>query len=325
MVNVGYTLMCEQTDPRSLVRDAGQAEQAGFTLAVMSDHFSPWLDAQGHSPNAWATLGAVSQVTSSLELMTYVTCPTGRYHPAVVAQQAATVGLLSNGRFTLGLGSGESLNEHITGRGWPPVNERHEMLVEAVDIISALFDGGYVNYVGHHYRVDSAKLWDLPERRVPIGIAVSGAQSVAAFAPKADVMIAVEPDPELGPGWDRASGSKTPARKVGQLPISWDTDRDAAVQRAHEQFRWFAGGWKVNAELPSTAGFDAASQSVRPEDVAGQIPCGTDIGAIVEALKPFQDAGFTDVALIQIGGDQQGTFLEAAEKDLLPAVREALD
>jgi G6PDH family F420-dependent oxidoreductase len=324
MVNIGYTLMCEQTGPRDLVRHAAAAEQAGFTLAVISDHFSPWLDEQGHSPNAWTVLGAAVQATERLEFMTYVTCPTGRYHPAVVAQQAATLGLLSDGRFTLGLGSGESLNEHVIGRGWPAVNERHERLEEAVDIINALFDGGYVNYVGHHYRVDSAKLWDLPETRVPIGVAVSGAQSVEAFAPRAEVMIAVEPDPSLAPAWDAATKAHTPARKVGQLPISWDRDAEAARTRAHEQFRWFAGGWKVNAELPSTAGFDAATQFVRPEDVAAQIPCGSDVDAIVEALTPFKDAGFTDVALVQIGGDQQGTFLEAAEKELLPALREAL-
>ncbi|WP_370882607.1 TIGR03557 family F420-dependent LLM class oxidoreductase [Kineosporia succinea] len=321
-MNLGYTLMCEQTDPRSLVRDAADAEQAGFTLAVTSDHFFPWLDAQGHSPNAWATLGAVSQVTSTLELMTYVTCPTVRYHPAVVAQQAATVGILSEGRFTLGLGSGENLNEHVVGRGWPGVNTRHEMLEEAVDIIGALFDGGYVTYGGKHFHVDSAKLWDLPDVRVPIGVAVSGRQSVEAFAPKAEVMISTEPDPELGRGWDAASASGSPARKVGQLPISWDSDRDAAVQRAHEQFRWFAGGWKVNAEIPSTAGFDAASQFVRPEDVAAQIPCGADVDAVVKALGPFAEAGFTDVALVQIGGDRQKSFLEAAQSEILPAVRE---
>jgi G6PDH family F420-dependent oxidoreductase len=324
MLNIGYTLMCEQAGPRELVRDAEAAERAGFTLAVISDHFSPWLNEQGHSPNAWAVLGAASQVTERLELMTYVTCPTGRYHPAVVAQQAATIGLLSAGRFTLGLGAGENLNEHVIGRGWPAVNERHERLEEAVDIINALFDGGYVNHVGHHYRVDSAKIWDLPENRVPIGVAVSGPQSIAAFAAKADVMIAIEPDPELGSAWDKAGRSKS-ARKVGQLPISWDQDVEAAKTRAHEQFRWFAGGWKVNAELPSTAGFDAASQYVRPDDVAAQIPCGTDIDAIVAAAKPFKDAGFTDLALVQIGGDRQQSFLDAAQKELLPALREALN
>jgi G6PDH family F420-dependent oxidoreductase len=324
MVRIGYTLMCEQTDPRELVRQAAGAEEAGFPFAAISDHYFPWLDEMGHSGYAWSVLGAVSQVTSSLELMTYVTCPTGRYHPAVVAQKAATMGLLSGDRFTLGLGSGENLNEHVIGRGWPPANVRQEMLVEALDIISALFDGGYVNYAGQHFRVDSAKLWDLPDRRVPIGVAVSGSQSVQAFAPKAEVMIAVEPDDSLAPAWDRATRSSTPTRKVGQLPISWDSDVDAAKQRARQLFRWFAGGWKVNAELPSTAGFDAASQFVTVEDVAAQIPCGTDIQAIVDAVKKFADAGFTDVALMQVGGDQQQTFLDAAAKELLPGLREAL-
>src|SRR6201996_8018517 len=145
MTRWGYTLMTEQSGPRELVRDATLAEQAGFDFEVISDHFFPWLDSMGHAPNAWATLGAVATATSSVDLMTYVTCPTMRYHPAVVAQQAATVDLLSDGRFTLGLGSGENLNEHVVGRGWPPVNVRHEMLLEALEIITALFGGGYVD------------------------------------------------------------------------------------------------------------------------------------------------------------------------------------
>jgi G6PDH family F420-dependent oxidoreductase len=323
-MNIGYTLMCEQSPPRDLVRNARLAEEAGFGLAVISDHYSPWLDEQGHSPYAWSVLGGVAAVTERLELMTYVTSPIGRYHPAVVAQKAATVSLLSEGRFTLGLGAGENLNEHIVGGGWPAVNTRHEKLVEAIEIIRALFEGGYVNYRGKHYEVDSAKLWDAPEQPLPIGVAVSGPQSVDAFAPLADVMIAVEPDPELAPRWDAARKYGTPTRKVGQLPIAWDHDADAAKARAHEQFRWFAGGWKVNAELPSTAGFAAASQFVTPEDVVQQIPCGDSIDALVEAIKPFGEAGFTDVALIQIGGDQQVSFLEEAGKEILPALRERL-
>ncbi|MFI7587190.1 TIGR03557 family F420-dependent LLM class oxidoreductase [Spongisporangium articulatum] len=323
-MNIGYTLMCEQTGPRELVRYAARAEQAGFTLSVISDHFNPWLDEQGHSPNAWTVLGAAAQATESMELMTYVTCPIGRYHPAVVAQQAATLGLLSEGRFTLGLGAGENLNEHVTGRGWPPVNERHELFGEALDIIDALFDGDYVNYVGHHYRVDSAKLWDVPDRRVPIAVAVSGEQSVDRLAGKADAMIAVEPLGDLVPQFHRQARGGSKARVIGQLPISWDSDAEAAIQRAHEQFRWFAGGWKVNAELPGPAGFAAASQFVRPDDVAEQIPCGDDVGAVVEALKPFAEAGFTDVALVQIGGDRQDSFLDVAEKELLPELRSRL-
>src|SRR3978361_1748632 len=152
MTNFGYTLMTEQSGPRELVRYAAAAEEAGFDFEVSSDHYFPWLDSMGHAPNAWTMLGAVAQATSRVDLMTYVTCPILRYHPAIVAQQAATLGLLSEGRFLLGLGAGENLNEHVVGRGWPPANVRHEMFGEAIDIISELFDGGYVNYSGSHYR-----------------------------------------------------------------------------------------------------------------------------------------------------------------------------
>ncbi|MCW2831578.1 MAG: Luciferase-like monooxygenase [Aeromicrobium sp.] len=315
--------MCEQSAPLRLVEHARGAEEAGFPFAVMSDHFNPWLDEQGHSPNAWVTLGAVAHATERLELMTYVTCPTGRYHPAVVAQQAATLGILSEGRFSLGLGSGENLNEHVIGQGWDPVNVRHERFAEALSIIDQLFDGGYVNHAGTHYRVDSAKIWDLPEARVPVGVAVSGAQSIEVAAPLADFMIGVEPDANAVAAFDAATRAPTPARKVGQLPISWDSDRDTAVERAHDQFRWFAGGWKVNAELPGPSGFAGATQFVRPGDVAEQIPCGDDIDALVQAVRPFAEAGFTDLALLQIGGDAQEQFLEAAP-DIMRAVREAL-
>jgi G6PDH family F420-dependent oxidoreductase len=321
MVAFGYTLMTEQAGPRELVRHAAAAEHAGFDFEVMSDHYSPWLDEQGHAPNAWSVLGAVTQATERVDLMTYVTCPIMRYHPAVVAQQAATVQLLSGNRFTLGLGAGENLNEHVVGRGWPPVNVRHEMLVEATQIISALFDGGYVNFAGEHFRVDSAKLWDLPDIRVPIAVAVSGAQSVERFAPLADAMIAVEPDASLCEGWTAAGNPEAP--RIAQLPVCWDDDRGAAVRRAHEQFRWFAGGWKVNAELPGPAGFEAATQFVTEDDVAENIPCGNDVDALVSAVKPFWEAGFTHVALVQIGGDQQDPFFTAANERILPALREA--
>jgi len=311
-MSIGYTLLCEQSSPRRLVQHARAAERAGFPFAVMSDHYNPWLDEQGHSPNAWVTLGSVAEATERVELMTFVTCPIGRYHPAVVAQQAATLGVLSDGRFSLGIGAGENLNEHVVGQGWDPVNVRHERLAEALDIINALFDGGYVDHVGPHYRVDSAKLWDLPEDRVQIGAAVSGPQSIEVTAPRSDFMIAVEPDADAAKAFEQASRTDGPVRKVGQLPISWDSDRDTAIKRAHEQFRWFAGGWKVNAELPGPQGFAGATQFVRPEDVAEQIPCGDDIDAIVEAARAFADAGFTDLALLQIGDDAQESFLEAA-------------
>ena len=318
----GYTLMTEQSGPREIVRYAAGAERAGFDFEVISDHYSPWLVEQGHGSYAWSMLGAITQVTERVELMTYVTAPIMRYHPAVVAQKAATIGLLSEGRFILGLGAGENLNEHVVGRGWPPVNVRHEMFEEAVEIIAALFDGGYVNYAGQHFRVDSAKLWDLPEHRVPIGAAVSGEQSITRFAPMVDHLIAVEPEADIVSTWDAAVEGR-PSRKIGQLPICWDPDADTAVQRAHQQFRWFGGGWKVNAELPGPSGFAGATQFVRPEDVAESIPCGPDVQPIVDAVGQFTEAGFTDVAVVQIGDEGQEAFLEFAESELLPALRRA--
>src|SRR3954471_24839688 len=211
-MKIGYTLMTEQTGPNELVRFAAGAEQAGFDFEVMSDHYSPWLAEQGHAPYAWSVLGAVAQATDRVELMTYVTCPTMRYHPAVVAQKAATISLLSDGRFTLGLGSGENLNEHTIGRGWPAVETRQEMLEEALEIIRALFGGDLLTFRGEHFAVDAARLWDVPEERVRIGIAVSGDQGVERFAPLADDLIAVEPRADLVSAWNGVDG----VTRIGQ-------------------------------------------------------------------------------------------------------------
>jgi G6PDH family F420-dependent oxidoreductase len=321
-MQLGYTMMTEQAGPKDLVSHVVGAEAAGFDFAVSSDHFFPWLDEMGHAPNAWVTLGAAAQATSRIPLMTYVTCPIMRYRPAVVAQQAATLQLLSDGRFTLGLGAGENLNEHVIGEGWPPVAVRHEMFAEAVQIIKELLAGdGYTTFHGQFYDVDGGKIWDLPEGGVPIGIAVSGEKSVELAAEYADVLIATEPKPELTEMFERAGGGSK--KRVGQMPISYGTDKAAAVTRAHSLFRWFGLGWKVNADLPGTAGFDAASQFVREEDVESSIPCGNDVEAVIEAAKAYADAGFSHLALVQIGGDQQQPYLEWAQRELMPAWREA--
>lgn len=320
MVRIGYTMMGEQSGPRALVEDLVRAEEAGFDFSVASDHYFPWLDAQGHSPYVWSVLGAAAQATERIPLMTYVTCPTVRYHPAVIAQKAATVQLLSGGRFRLGLGSGENLNEHVVGGGWPPAAVRQDMLAEAVEIISSLFTGGYVNYRGRHFEASSARLWDLPEHRVPIGLAVSGPRSCRLAGRKADLAIAVEPDAGLLEDFDRHGGSGKP--RVGQVPVCYDPDPDAAEARAHEQFRWFGGGWKVNAELPGPAAFAAATGFVKPRDVSDAIPCGTEVKAFTDAVRRYAEAGFTEVALVQVGGEQQRPFLDWAERELLPALRE---
>lgn len=320
MVRIGYTMMTEQTGPRELVRDVVAAEQAGFDFSVTSDHYFPWLREQGHSPYAWAVLGAAAQATERIGLMTYVTCPTTRYHPAVVAQKAATLQILAEGRFRLGLGSGENLNEHVVGAGWPAAHVRLEMLEEAVEIIGALFDGGNVNHHGTHFDVENARLWDLPETRVPIGVAVSGPASCALAGRGADLVIATEAKSALLDDFDRNGGAGKP--RVGQLPVCYDPDRDAAVARAHAQFRWSLGGWKVNSELPGPTSFAQATELVRGEDIASAIPCGPDVDAFVEAVRAYSDAGFTEIALVQVGGEHQQSFISWAEKTLLPALRE---
>ena len=252
--------MTEQSGARELVDYAVAAERAGFDFEVCSDHFTPWLTAQGHAPYAWAVLGAAAHATSAIELMTYVTCPTMRYHPAVVAQKAATMGMLAEGRFTLGVGSGENLNEHVVGEGWPAVDVRQSMLQEAIQIIRSLHSGELTTWEGEYFRVDSARIWDVPDGAVPIAVAVSGEDSVARFADLADHAIAVEPDRDLLASWDHAHGPGS--RKIGQVPICWDPDEDVAIDRAYDQFRWFGGGWAVTP-TSDPAGIDAASKFAR--------------------------------------------------------------
>ncbi|MGW2405021.1 LLM class F420-dependent oxidoreductase [Streptomyces sp. NPDC001739] len=319
MVHIGYTMMTEQAGPRALVGHVVGAERAGFDFSVTSDHYFPWLDSQGHAPYAWSVLGAAAQATTRIPLMSYVTCPTTRYHPAVVAQKAATMQLLSGGRFRLGLGSGENLNEHVVGAGWPASPVRLDKLAEAIEIIRKLFGGGEVTHHGTHFDVVHARLWDLPDEPPPIGVAVSGERSCEIAGKLGDLVIATEPKAELLTSFDRHGGTGKP--RVGQLPVCYDPDRDAAVARAHDQFRWMLGGWQVNSELPGPKGFTQATQYVTPDDVAEAIPCGDDVGRFVEAVRPYVDAGFTEVALVQIGGGHQEPFLDWAETKLLPALR----
>ncbi|GHH70985.1 LLM class F420-dependent oxidoreductase [Streptosporangium violaceochromogenes] len=319
MAEIGYTMMCEQTPARQLVEDVAVAERVGFDYAVISDHYFPWLEEMGHSPYAWSVLGAAAYVTDRLPLMTYVTCPIMRYHPAVVAQKAATMGVLTQGRFALGLGSGENLNEHVVGHGWPGADTRHEMFREAIEIVRELFGGRYTTYRGDFFDVDSAKLFDLPERPVPLAIAASGRRSAEIAARYGDALVAVDPDAGLVERFAAAGGRGKPV--YGQLAISYDPDAKAALERAHRLWRWSAAGWKVMAELPAPVNFAACSATVRPEDIAGKVPCGPDVEAVVEAVRRYVDAGFTHVALVQIGHEHQRGFLDWSERELLPALR----
>jgi len=318
MTSYGYTIMTEQSGPKELVGYALAAERAGFDFEVSSDHYSPWLVSQGHSAYAWTLLGAIAQATERVGLATYVTCPTMRYHPAVVAQKAATMQLLSDGRFTLGLGAGENLNEHVVGRGWPMVEQRHDMFEEAITIIRELHGGGLITWRGDYFRVDSARIWDLPENGVPIALALSSPESIERFAPLADDLITTDARPELIEAW--TSAGKT-GRSIGQMPICWAPTQKEGVEIAHDQFRWFGGGWAVNSDLPTTAGFAGASASITPEQVAKSIPCGPDLDAMVETITKYAATGFTDVALVQVGDIHQQRFLDEVAEPLLARLR----
>jgi G6PDH family F420-dependent oxidoreductase len=318
MVKLGYKLMSEEHGPSNLVGNAERAEQAGFEFAAISDHFFPWLQEQGHSPFAWSVLGAVAQATKQLGLMTAVTCPIMRYHPAVIAQAAATMGLLSNGRFTLGLGAGERLNEHIVGHGWPGVVERHERLREALDIIQGLLSSSLQNYRGRHFILDDAFLFDLPGVKPRVVVAAGGADAAAIAAEKGDGLIATEADPGLVEAYTGKGGRGPRYAEVG---LCCAESEQEGRQIAHRYFRWSLSGWPVMAELPDPRGFAAASEQVTPEAVARQISCGPSARHHLEAIGKYVDAGFDHIILTQIGPNQD-FFFKLFERELAPALGE---
>ena len=314
----GYTLMTEEHGPRELVDIARRSEDSGFDFLVESDHFHPWVPEQRHAPNAWAVLGAVAASTSTIALQTFVTCPIIRYHPAIVAQQAATIACLAPDRFTFSFGAGERLNEHVVGRGWPSVSIRHEMLREALEIMTLLWSGGYQSYRGRHFDLEDAQLFDLPDRPIPIAGAVSGPKSLAIAIDFADELIATTPEPDLIEQFRQAKGPN--ANATTQLPVSYAADVETALETAHRQFRWSSLGWKVQAELPNPVNFDAASQFVRPEDLADTIAHGPDVGSYVESVRTSVEAGFDKIALVQVGDDQQ-SFFDFWNRELREALR----
>jgi G6PDH family F420-dependent oxidoreductase len=305
-LNLGYWGTGNNADNLALAREA---DRLGYSVV--------WA-AEAYGSDSPTVLAWVAAQTNRIDVGSAVMQIPART-PAMTAMTAATLDTLSGGRFRLGLGAGENLNEHVVGQRWPAVGVRHEMLAEAVDIIAALLDGERVNHRGRHFDVESARLWDRHDVRVPIGVAVSGRESCRLAGRKADLMVATEPKPELGEMFDAEGGAGKP--RVGQIAVAYDADRETAVQRAHEQFRWFGLGWKVNADLPNPDAFEAATQFVTPEQVGEQLPCGPDVEEHVEKIRPFLDAGFTEVALVQIGAGEQDSFLSWAEEQLLPALR----
>lgn len=298
MVEVGFKLMAETFSPDEIVRQAVLAEAAGFDFVEVSDHYHPWLYSHGHSGFVWSMLGAIGQRTSSIDLATGVTCPFIRYHPAIVAQAAATVAILSGGRFTLGLGAGERLNEHVVGAGWPSVTVRHEMLRESIDIIKALWSGGYQSYEGKHLTLDDARVFDLPDEIPPVAVAASGDRSCALAAEYGDALFATEAKSDIVRAYLDAGGA---GPRYAEVPLAWGPDGDKAAAAAHEMFRFGLTGWKVQSELPNPINFEAATEHVRVDDVREAVPCGPDAEHHLRAVESFVGAGFDRVVLMNAG------------------------
>ena len=319
MTKLGYMLMTEEHGPRELVENAKRAEEAGFDLVAISDHYHPWLDAQGHSPNAWSVLGAIATNTSKIEITTAVTCPFIRYHPAIIAQAAATVSILSDGRFTLGLGAGELLNEHVVGKYWPSPKIRHEMLLESIDIIRLLWKGGVRSYQGKHLSLDRARVFDLPEKPPCIIVAIGGKDVAELAAKKGDGIIMTQPDSKLIQDWQNA-GAKRKESKYCIVPLCWAKTKDEAIDIAHKYVPWALSGWKVMSELPSTENFEAAAKLVTREQIAENIPCGLDPETHLKSIFRYIDAGFNHVILMGIGPEQE-EFINFFEQKLAPKLR----
>jgi G6PDH family F420-dependent oxidoreductase len=317
MATYGYKLMSEEHGPKALVQNACRAEEAGFDFVAISDHFHPWLSSQGHSPLAWTVLGAIAARTQRVRLATAVTCPTVRYHPAIVAQFAATLAVLSDHRFTLGLGSGENLNEHVVGAGWPAPQARQDMLDEAIDLMQELLRGEEVSREGEYFSVDRAKLWDVPEEPLPLAVAAGGPRAAALAGEKGAAIFTTEPKAELVEAWQKAGG-KGP--RYCEVALSYARSEAEALRQAHERFSFGVHGWKLNAELPMPANFEAAARTVRPEDVKEHVACGPDPERHVAAVKKFVEAGFDHIVLLGVGPDQEG-FLSFWQKELAPRLR----
>jgi G6PDH family F420-dependent oxidoreductase len=317
-MRIGYFLSCEEWGPRELVELAIKAQRAGFDRLWISDHFHPWNDQQGHSPFVWGVIGAISQATEGMKVSTAVTCPTMRTHPAIVAQAAATAAIQLDGRFCLGVGSGEALNEHIFGDRWPGADERLEMLEEAVEVIRKLWKGGAQDHRGRHYRLENCRIYDLPERPPEILMSGFGPKSIDLAARIADGYVTVGPDSESVERFRAKAGAGKPVQ--GGLKVCWAEDERRAVQTVHRLWPNDALPGELAQILPTPAHFEQASQLVSEETVAEQVPCGPDTDRHVEAIEAYVRAGFDEIYVQQIGPDQDA-FFEAYSERVLPRVQ----
>jgi coenzyme F420-dependent glucose-6-phosphate dehydrogenase len=316
-VEIGYTLSSEERQPQELVKAAQMAEAIGFPFALISDHFHPWIDAQGSSPFVWAVLGAVAAATKRIRVGTGVTCPTMRIHPAIIAQASATVACMMPGRFFLGVGSGESLNEHVTGQAWPPPDMRQDMLEEAIGVLRELHEGGEKSHYGKFFQVHDARIYNLPEEPLPIYLAAGGEQAAKLAGRIGDGLICSAPSAESVKAFDSAGGQGKP--RVGQLTVCWAASEEEGVRTAHKIWPNAGLEGQFKNELPRPAHIEQASKAVTPDMIKKEIVCGPDPQRHLDGIAEFVKAGFDQVYVHQVGPDQEG-FMRFYEREVLPEV-----
>ncbi len=310
----GLTLSSEEHPPARLVAMAAEAEEHGFDFVSISDHFHPWVGEQGHSPFVWSVLGGISQVTDELHVGVGVTCPTTRIHPAILAQATATTANLLPGRFTWGVGTGEALNELILGHRWPPAEVRRSQLREAVEVVRRLWTGESVTHRGEHYLVEDARIFDVPPGEVPIVVSGFGPESTKLAAEIGDGFWTTGPDGDPVERY-RSAGGTGPV--WSQVTFCWAPDRDEAVERAHRLWPNTSVPGQLSQDLRTVLHFEQATSNVTPDDIAGSLPCGPDVGPIVDSVRAAVDGGITHLYLHQIGDPADG-FYDVWDAEIRP-------
>jgi coenzyme F420-dependent glucose-6-phosphate dehydrogenase len=316
MTKFGLTLSSEEHSPSRLVEIAALAEEHEFDFVSISDHYHPWVDAQGHSPFVWSVLGAIATRTTDLDVAVGVTCPIMRIHPAVLAQATATTGQLLDGRFTWGVGTGEALNEHISGLRWPIAADRIEMLEEAIDVIRRLWRGEEVTVRGRHFTVENARVYDPPSSSIPIVVSAFGS-AAAEMAARAGDGLWTGGDAEIISTWRRAGGE---GPVYSQITLCWARTRDEAIERAHKVWPNAGVPGQLSQDLPTPAHFEQAASTVTKDMIADAVPCGPDSEAIVGKIREAVAAGVDHVYLHQVGDDQEG-FCKVWSSEIAPEAR----
>jgi coenzyme F420-dependent glucose-6-phosphate dehydrogenase len=321
MVSFGYMLSSEEHGPADLVRNGVRAEELGFDFVSISDHFHPWVSAQGHSPFVWSVLGALASATERVEVGVGVTCPILRIHPAILAQATATTSLLFDGRFFFGVGSGEALNEHILGDRWPRPEIRLAMLEEAIEVIRALWTGETVDHDGEYYEVENARIFDAPDVAPPIIVSGFGPKSVELAGRIGDGYWGHSPTSETIERFE-AAGGRGP--RYAQLNVCWATDVAYAKRTVYEVWPNAGITGQLSQDLPTWSHFEAAAEMISEDDAAKSVNCGPDVGAILESVEEYVKAGYDHLYFHQIGPDQAG-FFDFWTSTLQPALNSHFD